>query len=240
MKTLKILHLYYDLLNLYGENGNIRYLLSKFKEQNIPYEIDYKSIGDPIYFRDYDIVYIGTGTEHNIKLALDDIMKYRQEIYEAMKKSFYIITGDALALFGKEIHYLNGEVKKSLYLLDYTTYEVEENIVGEQHYNCSLINKPVIGFQNRKFKIDQYQEQNPFTVVVGNSYNNDKDNVKEGIIRKGVLATFLTGPLLVRNPHLTDYLIKQIYEAFSIEYRQPNTNTASYIAYSEYLRNFPA
>lgn len=240
MKTLKILHLYYDLLNLYGENGNMRYLEKKLKDQNIPYEIEYKSLGDVIHFNDYDIVYVGTGSEGNIKMALDNMMKYRGEIYEAMKKSFYIITGDALALFGKEIHYLNGEVQKALYLLDYTSYEVEENIVGEQQYDCSLINKKVIGFQNRKFKLGEYKEHNPFTVRTGNSYDNEPDNDKEGIYRDGALGTFLIGPLLVRNPYLTDYLIKKICDMFTIEYRQVNTNESAYIAYSEYLKNFPS
>ena len=35
MKTFKIAHLYYDLMNLYGENGNIRYLKNRLEEQDI-------------------------------------------------------------------------------------------------------------------------------------------------------------------------------------------------------------
>ncbi|MBR6133193.1 MAG: hypothetical protein IKQ29_00590 [Bacilli bacterium] len=238
MKTLKILHLYYDLLNLYGENGNLKFLLSKLKEQQIPYEVEYKSLGEPIYFRDYDIVYIGTGSEQSIKLALDDILKYRQDIYEAMKKSYYIITGDALALFSKEVHFLNGDIKKGLYLHDSTAFENEENIVGEQKYSCSLINRSVIGFQNRKFKIECFKEHHPFIVEVGNSFNNNPEEQREGIIHDHSFATFLTGPFLVRNPYLTDYIIKQICKMFQIEYKQPDTNKTSYIAYSQYLKNF--
>ena len=35
MKTIKIAHLYYDLMNLYGENGNIRFLKKKLEDEGL-------------------------------------------------------------------------------------------------------------------------------------------------------------------------------------------------------------
>ena len=72
---IKILHLYYDLLNLYGENANTRCLEHLLSLNSIKTSIDLKSIDDKIDFKDYDIVYIGQGSEDNLLLALDDIMK---------------------------------------------------------------------------------------------------------------------------------------------------------------------
>ena len=48
MKKFKIAYLYYDLMNLYGENGNIRYLEKKLKEQDIDVQIELLSIPDKI------------------------------------------------------------------------------------------------------------------------------------------------------------------------------------------------
>ena len=50
MKTFKIAHLYYDLMNLYGENGNIRYLKNRLEEQGIKVEVSFLSKDDKIDF----------------------------------------------------------------------------------------------------------------------------------------------------------------------------------------------
>ena len=65
MKKFKIAYLYYDLMNLYGENGNIRYLEKKLKEQDIDVQIDLLSIPDKIDYKKYDFYYIGAGSEKN-------------------------------------------------------------------------------------------------------------------------------------------------------------------------------
>ena len=44
MKTIKIAHLYYDIMNLYGENGNVRFLKSKLEEQDIKVDIYFLSL----------------------------------------------------------------------------------------------------------------------------------------------------------------------------------------------------
>ena len=69
MKTFKIAHLYYDLMNLYGENGNIRYFSKKLEEQGIKTEVYFLSIDDDIDYNDYDFFYIGTGSENNKKIC---------------------------------------------------------------------------------------------------------------------------------------------------------------------------
>ena len=52
MKTFKIAHLYYDLMNLYGENGNLRYLKKRLEEQGLDVSIEFLSIDDKIDFKD--------------------------------------------------------------------------------------------------------------------------------------------------------------------------------------------
>ena len=76
MKTFKIAHLYYDLMNLYGENGNIRYLKNRLEEQDINVEVSFLSIEDEIDFNKYDMYYIGSGSEENQLLVLNDLLKY--------------------------------------------------------------------------------------------------------------------------------------------------------------------
>ena len=75
MKTIKIAHLYYDLMNLYGENGNVRFLKYKLEEQDIKTEIHFLSIDDKIDFNKYDFYYIGTGSRENQELVLEDTIR---------------------------------------------------------------------------------------------------------------------------------------------------------------------
>ena len=84
MKKIKIAHLYYDLMNLYGENGNVRYLLDRLEKQNIDVSLYFLSIGDKIDFDKYDFYYMGTGSEENKLIVLEDIIKYKKQIKTAI------------------------------------------------------------------------------------------------------------------------------------------------------------
>ena len=76
MKTFKIAHLYYDLLNMYGENGNIMALVKKLEEQNVKVSVDFLSLDNDIDFNNYDLFYFGSGTKENISLASKHLEKY--------------------------------------------------------------------------------------------------------------------------------------------------------------------
>ena len=77
---INVLHLYYDLLNLYGENANTRCIKHNLELNNIKCKVDLKSINDDINFNDYDFIYIGSGSEENLLLALKDIQKRKTNI----------------------------------------------------------------------------------------------------------------------------------------------------------------
>ena len=51
MKKFKIAHLYYDLMNLYGENGNVRYLVKQLERQGIDAEVHFLSMEEKIDFK---------------------------------------------------------------------------------------------------------------------------------------------------------------------------------------------
>ena len=60
MKELKILYLYPDILELYGDYGNIQVLRYRLEKRGFKATIDTYSIGDiPPDFRIYDFVFAG-------------------------------------------------------------------------------------------------------------------------------------------------------------------------------------
>ena len=90
--NIKVAHLYYDLMNLYGESGNVKALKMQLEGQGIKTTIKFLTIDDDLNFKDYDIVYIGSGTENNQKIVLNHLLKYKKDIEDAIEKGVYITT----------------------------------------------------------------------------------------------------------------------------------------------------
>ena len=93
---INILHWYYDLLNLYGEYGNVLIMKKHLEDQGYEVEIDKKSVGDEIDFEKYSFIYMGCGTEKNLDFVLEDIKKHVIEINYALenKKVFLCTSSD--------------------------------------------------------------------------------------------------------------------------------------------------
>ena len=80
MKLIRIAHLYYDLMNLYGERGNILALSEALKRQGAKVMVDNVSKSSKIDFNKYDFIYIGCGTENSLEIARADILRYKTEL----------------------------------------------------------------------------------------------------------------------------------------------------------------
>ena len=100
---INVLHLYYDLLNLYGENANTRCIVHNLELNKIKVKVDLKSIDDQIDFKKYDIIYIGSGSEDNLLTSLKDITKYKKDLKKYIEDNKYLLlTGNSMDL-SKEI-----------------------------------------------------------------------------------------------------------------------------------------
>lgn len=237
MQKIKIAHLYYDLMNLYGENGNVRALKRFIERQDIKCDIHFLTIGDEIDFNLYDIFYIGMGTENSEMLVLNDIKKYKEDIKKAIDKGKnFLITGNAIELFGTHIISENKETTKCLGIFPYYTVHESIRIVGSAVFKTRLIKEKIIGFQNRSGVI--YGIDKPlFKVLDGTGAI--PNMAKEGYLYKNFYATYLLGPLYIRNPYFTDYVVKNVMKQKNKKYKLKMINRTTEIkAYKEYLNNF--
>lgn len=236
MKKIKIAHLYYDLMNLYGENGNVRYLSKKLEEQGFDTSVHFLTINDEIDFTKYDIYYIGMGSDDNKLIVLEDILKYKKDIKEAINDNkLFLVTGNAIELFGEGIINLNNEFIVGLETFKYQVREEDFRIVGEQYYSTSLIDKKIIGFQNRNSVMINVKEDKLFDVVKGTGYK--PEELIEGIHFNNFYGTYLLGPILVRNPYFCEYIVNNICTLNDVKYKVIKDDMA-YKAYDEYLKNF--
>ena len=64
MEKLKILHMYPNMLDLYGDSGNVEVLSYRCKMRGIELEVSKHLIGDKeTDFTQYDIIYLGGGAD---------------------------------------------------------------------------------------------------------------------------------------------------------------------------------
>jgi len=211
MKELKILYLYPDILELYGDFGNIQVLRYRLEQRGFNSIIESYSLGDnPPDFKNYDLIFIGGGADQKQDTFSTDLIKYKDSIIEAIDNGvFFLLIGGAYQLFGKYYKDIDGNIIYGLEIFDYFTEATNDktkkcigNIVIEATLNN--IKTKIIGFENH---IGQtLRINNPFgNVLLGNG--NKFNDTQEGYFAKNVIATYLHGPLLSKNPELTDYII---------------------------------
>ena len=239
---INVLHLYYDLLNLYGENANTRCIKEELTRSNIKVKVDLKSINDKIDFEKYDIIYIGSGSEESLELALEDILKRKDDFKKYIESNKYLIlTGNSMDLFGKYIKTKEAKLD-ALDIFDYYTEYIKEasfknassdRIVGEIKGKTNLIKETIIGFQNRCDYV--YNIKTPL-LEVEEKFSNDGTNNSEGFTYKNVYATHTIGPILIRNPYLTDYILNNVCKSKKLNYKIEKTTSKE--AYKKYLENF--
>ena len=212
MKELKILYLYPDMLELYGDYGNIQVLKYRLEKRGFNCIVDRYSIGDnKPDFKNYDIIFAGGGADNEQSILSEDLIKYKKEIKEAENDGvFFLLICGAYQLFGKYYKGVEGNIIPGLEIFPYYTEAIADrkkrcigNIVLDVTLNGK--NSKVIGFENHGGQT--YDIPTPFgKVLFGNG--NKFGDTEEGFFKENVIATYLHGPLLSKNPELTDCIIK--------------------------------
>lgn len=200
---IKILHLYYDIMNLYGEYGNIRILENHLKDQGFEVSVDKKSIGDKKNINEYDFIYMGCGTERNQETILKDMLIDKEELKKFIETGKTVLfTGNSFEILGKSI-----DGKPVLEILDFETEHTEKRETPDVICTSDKLKNKVVGFINTMSIIKNNNQ--PFFKIEWNSESNKVDE-KEGIVYKNLIGTHLIGPLLIRNPEILKMIIEKI------------------------------
>lgn len=225
---IKILHLYHDLMNLYGEYANISVLCRHLESVGAKVELDKVSVGDDFNLSEYDFIYCGAGTERNQIIALDDLKTHSDELIAyAENEKTALFTGNSLEMLGNVIFDRYGFEHSAAKLADFSVYQggasyimyLEKNsldsveadflirndtrITGDAIFTADFIEKPVVGFVNKCGFIE-----GSFTPLFSVKYGigNNKNDKRDGVRVNNILGTYLTGPLLVKNPAMLTYI----------------------------------
>ena len=208
---LTIVHLYPDVMNLYGEYANIAVFRRHLEALGVTVTVKAAACEDEPDFTGADFLYMGAGTERGQKYALEKLLPYVDGLKAAIEAGAAVLfTGNAMELLGKSISNWR-EKWTGLELAEFSTVETDRRDPGDVIAHTSLLDKPVVGFMN-KCSVT-YGVSTPLFDALSLGFGNEADKGAVGYVSGDVLATHLTGPVLVKNPHVIDFLIRRIFEA---------------------------
>ncbi len=203
---LHICHLYPELLNAYGDVGNLKVLTYRAKERGIMVYVHDHSVGDVLDKNECDIILCGGGQDFEMQIVLRDL--------EGEKKEFlreYIEDGGVMLsvcsgyeMLGTSYITAAGDKAKGLGILPVHTEKGEKRVIG--NIAVSMEGVPVVGFENHVGKMYIGDLQPLGHVLTG--FGNNGEDTTEGLLYKGTYCTYLHGPLLAKNPELADKILE--------------------------------
>ena len=211
---IQICHLYPDLLDLYGDRGNIMTLSARSRWRGLEAEIQKVSIGEPLDFHSLDILFIGGGSDREQNILVQDLMKRENELKEAIEDGLVVLTiCGGYQLLGQYYQTADGNRIPGLGILDLRTVAGPKRLIGNVVVNLAempfLSTKlsTLVGFENHSGKTFLGEGLQSLGKVLHGNGNNGEDG-EEGVRYKNVFGTYLHGPLLPKNPHFADLLLR--------------------------------
>lgn len=207
---LTIGYLYPELLNLYGDRGNLCCLQKRLSWRHLDSQILALSPGSPVDFSRLDLLVIGGGSDREMELACRYLPALRPDL-----KSWIEDGGVLLAICGGyqllgTCDPADGSKWDSLEILDIHTQWQSKRLVQDTVIDSPFFSSPIIGFENHAGRtcIGDYT---PLGLVRSGCGNTGSQGT-EGLVYKNVLATYLHGPLLPKNPEVCDNLLVRALE----------------------------
>ena len=215
----RILYLYPDYMNLYGDNGNVRIMQRRLQDQGFEVETVSGTITDPrISIKDVDFVYMGSGFESNRNMAADHLKRSIKELKQAIDEGVpMLFTGNSYDILGKGIITADFTLVEGLGIFDCSFKDVgNRRFTGDVILEDPENGERYVGFINRAGTPEQYDEM-VFNVVkvIGNV-----PIEKDGVRKNNLLGISLIGPVLIKNPNLAESFVKTICSRKGMNYRK--------------------
>lgn len=201
--------MYHNIMDLYGDKGNIMVLRQRCIARDIDIIIDTCDINEEKDLSLYDICFIGGGADREQQILCEDLLMRKDNIKKALdNKTFFFLICGGYQLFGT--YYMNAENEKvnGLGICDYYTEASNDKkrCIGNIIVHAILEGNTMelLGFENHNGQT--YNVSKPLgEVIIGNG--NHHHSQIEGYYDGRILGTYMHGPLLPKNPELADFII---------------------------------
>ncbi|TLQ40169.1 adenosylcobyric acid synthase [Ruoffia tabacinasalis] len=209
MKNIRIGHLYGNLMNTYGDNGNLLMLQHYAKEAGYQVETTIVSLGDDFLAEDYDLLFFGGGQDYEQKIVSQDLPRIRDEIASFIENDGVMLTiCGGFQLLGQ--YYINaaGDRLEGMNILPhYTERQIDSRFIDDIEIYDEENDQTYYGFENHNGVTHLGPELKPLGRIVKGNGNNGVDQT-EGVHYKNTFGSYFHGPLLVRNEWLARHIVE--------------------------------
>ena len=210
-QPVRLVHLFPDLMNLYGDGGNVLVLRKRLEWRGIPVEVRRIASGEPVTLDDADLVFMGGGPDREQRAAAEALMAARDQLvrfvdgggaglficgaYQMLGRSWFDGQADmpGLDIFPAETRAPRADQKRLI-----------DNIVVQS----PLVEQPVIGYENHAGRTFLDAGAHTFGQVINHAgHGNNDDDRQDGCVVNHAIGTYLHGPALGKNPQFADLLL---------------------------------
>ena len=200
-----------DVMGTYGDGGNAAVLRQRLRLRGIAAEIVEITLADAVP-ESLDLYTLGGAEDYAQRLATKHLVRHPGLQRAAARGAPVLAICAAIQVLGHWYETSAGERVDGVGLLDLTTVPQDKRTIGE------LVTKPLLaglgqqrltGFENHRGGTVLGSAATPLGAVVKGAGNRAGDGF-DGAIQGGVVATYMHGPCLARNPELADLLLSKV------------------------------
>ena len=203
--------LYPDLMNIYGDRGNILTLLRRAEWHGFEASVVELGRGAATQMDEVDVFFFGGGQDREQALIYDDLRQFKQaSLQQAVASGAQVLAVcGGYQLLGHYYQTGDGERYDGIGLIDVRTEAGKKRFIGDVVVLSAidgLTPSTLVGFENHSGRTFLGPNAKPLGKVLKGHGNNGSDH-QEGCVQGGVIGTYMHGSLLPKNPHLADHLI---------------------------------
>jgi CobQ-like glutamine amidotransferase family enzyme len=238
-KTFTVGWLYPDLMNIYGDRGNILTLLKRAEWRGFETKLVELGRGTTKEMDEVDVFFFGGGQDREQALVYEDLLEFKQlPLEQAVGNGAMVLAVcGGYQLLGHYYQTAEGEKFPGIAMIDVTTEAGKKRFIGDVVIDTdieTLNPKTLVGFENHSGRTFLGPKARPLGKTRLGHGNNGSDGM-EGCLQGNVLGTYLHGSLLPKNPHLADYLIRNALIRRGVDELSPLDDSVELAAHERIL-----
>jgi lipid II isoglutaminyl synthase (glutamine-hydrolysing) len=210
MPALRLIHLYPDLMSVYGDRGNVLTLARRAEWRGIELEVCELTLGDSLDPAEADLIFFGGGQDREQAVVSPDFLAQKaQAVREAVEDGAALLSVcGGYQLLGRSYTTVDGHELPGAGLFDVRSGPGPKRHIGNVLVETELDGqrRTLVGFENHSGRTYLGQGLRPLGRTVVGAGNNGEDRT-EGAVYRAAIGCYLHGSLLPKNPWLADRLL---------------------------------
>lgn len=207
--VINVAHLYGDLMNTYGDYGNIIALRYYANQIDVKVTDELVSLGDDFNVANFDFALFGGGQDYEQSIVAPDLQRIGKQIIDFIETDGPVIAVcGGYQLLGQYFMMADGTRVEGISAMNiYTLNQSDTRFIGNVTIKNNETGEEYHGFENHQGKTFLSANERPLGQVVKGNGNNGEDQT-EGVIYRNVFGTYFHGPILTRNGNLALRMLK--------------------------------